>query len=98
MSLKRWRDKVERYAEYANSGRYEERFGMKHFRVLVVTTTPKRLANLTTAMDGKSGPNFWTAVVSDVTAKGVLGEVWRRAGGEAAQALLSETVVRPAIP
>lgn len=91
MSLKRWRDKVDRYAEYANSGRYEERFGMKHFRVLVVTTTPKRLRNLQAVRAGETSAMLWMAVQPDILEAGVIAEVWTTPNGSERRRLLPES-------
>lgn len=98
MSLKRWRDKVDRYLEYADSGRYEERFGMKHFRVVVVTTTQKRLANLKATVEGSTSAFFWFVPLSDLQATGVLAEVWQRSGSRERQGLLAERVASASIP
>lgn len=45
-SNRRWRDKIRGYVEYVNSGSYYEKFKSKALRVLTVTTTPERMANL----------------------------------------------------
>lgn len=42
----RFKDKIVAYWNYLQSGRQEERYGMKHFRVVTVTLTDERAANL----------------------------------------------------
>jgi len=80
MAANRWVDKVKRYQEYASSRRYEERFGMKLFRVVVVTTSPQRLANLLKAAEEQTQRAFWFATLADVREKGLRGQIWRRFG------------------
>lgn len=80
MAAKRWAEKVGRYQEYANSGRYEERFGMRLFRVLVVTTTARRLFNLLAVTEQQAQRAFWFTTLGEVKEKGVLGRIWMRVG------------------
>ncbi len=88
MSGKRWADKVNRYVEYAASGRYEERFGMKLFRVLVVTTSQERLANLMRATEQQTRRSFWFTTLEDIGKHSVLASVWWRIGVQKHTALL----------
>jgi len=45
-SNRRWRDKIRGYVEYVKSGKYQERFQTSALRVLTVTTSKERMANL----------------------------------------------------
>ena len=45
-SNRRWRDKVRGYVEYVLSRRYHDKFKSESLRILTVTTSPERLANL----------------------------------------------------
>lgn len=80
MAAKRRTDKVKRYQEYANSGRYEERFGMKLFRVVVVTTSTQRLTKLLKAAAQQTQRAFWFATLGDLTERGVGSAIWRKVG------------------
>ena len=46
MTVKRFVRKLQAYAAYYRDNRHTEKFGIKHFRVLTVTTTPARKSNL----------------------------------------------------
>ena len=57
---KRWAQKIQAYREYTQSGQYSERFGTRSLRVLTVTTSQKRLANLKRTTEQASGGRmFW---------------------------------------
>lgn len=88
MSAKRWAEKVARYQEYGNSGRYEERFGMKLYRVLVVTTTPQRLANLLASTEERTKRAFWFATLEDIRRQGALARIWWKAGSKQREGFL----------
>jgi hypothetical protein len=60
---------------------------MKLFRVLVVTTTPQRLANLIRGTE-RTSRAFWFATIDDIGRQGVLHHVWERLGGESRSGLL----------
>jgi hypothetical protein len=88
MTNKRWQEKVDRYLEYSASGRYEERFGMKLFRVLVVTTTPQRRSNLLSVTAERTDKMFWFTTLESIRDRGVLGAGWSRSGSIGLQLLL----------
>jgi hypothetical protein len=46
MSLTRCKTKIIAYRQYWKTGKYSQRYGFKSFRVLTVTSSDKRLANL----------------------------------------------------
>jgi len=59
-SNKQWAHKIKAYDHYRESGESVTHFHTTKFRVLVVTTTEKRLRNLIKATRGASGSNrFW---------------------------------------
>jgi hypothetical protein len=49
MNLERFTRKLQAYAAYGRAGKHTEKFGIKHFRVLTVTTSPARCQNLIAA-------------------------------------------------
>jgi hypothetical protein len=58
ITVKRFVRKLQAYTAYFRDGRHIEKFGIKHFRVVTVTTTPVRKANLASAAcaaDGLAG-------------------------------------------
>lgn len=57
--LKRFQDKILAYKEYWKSGKYTKTYGFKHFRVLIVAESPKRMANLMEATAEAGGRNMF---------------------------------------
>ena len=55
------------YEIYVRTGRYFERYGTRSLRVLVVTTTHQRLANLqSTTEEVTNLPIFWFTTIDQV--------------------------------
>jgi hypothetical protein len=82
-----WKRKVRGYIEYYDSGKYHERYPAagKSMRVLVVTLTEARLANIENEaigkVAGKRKPRFWLTTFGRLTPDTILTEpVWRIAG------------------
>jgi len=86
----RIRRKVRTYREYYASGLYEQHFGSRSLRVLTVTTSQRRLANLKAWTEKAGGGHlFWFTVESLVEPGTVLVDpIWRMAGEEGVHALL----------
>lgn len=85
--LARWQVKVEKYLAYFASSVFRERYGAtKPFRVLTVTTSPERMANMrriTAAVPG-SGPWFWFTTYQAIVDPAALFHkpLWQMAGSE----------------
>jgi hypothetical protein len=79
MALERFKNKVRAYIAYHRSGAFEQRYGARAVRILSVTRSPKRLANLKAATEAAGGQQpFWFALADDLTAESVLGDpVWQ---------------------
>lgn len=78
----RFEDKVRSYLDYSHSGRYSQTFGVRFFRVLVVTTTPTRLKNLRRVTRGIADNLFWFAMLEEILKGGMLEAIWMKAGQE----------------
>jgi len=87
-SNKAFGDKVRRYLDYSKSGRYEERYGAKLFRVLVATVGSQRLQNLKRATEKHTDTMFWFTTLGQVCRERFFGEVWQRAGKDGLHSLL----------
>jgi hypothetical protein len=59
MSMTRWKEKVQAYTEFRARGLSEHHYGTRNFRVLVVTTTNQRLANLKRASEQAGADRFF---------------------------------------
>lgn len=93
MTLDRFRTKVAAYVAYYKSGKYEQRFGYKGFRVLTVvdTVSAQRVENLVkqTETVPAIGNRFWFAHLPTLTADNILTQpVWQVAGTGEKKALL----------
>jgi hypothetical protein len=64
--LSRWQQKVARYRDYRESGRYTEVYGLQRFRVLVTAPAPGRLAHLRSATRAVTDRGFWFALTHEV--------------------------------
>jgi hypothetical protein len=82
MTLNRFASKVGMYLEFARLGYYEERFGVKHFQVLVVIPTRTRRENLKHSVETVIDRLFLFSTFDQVTPEKVLGPIWQRAGAE----------------
>ncbi len=79
------------YDEYVRSGAYEQRFSAKSLRILIVTTTDKRLANLQTATRRVSTASYyWFTTFDRVTQEKVLTHpIWCKLNGADTHELVS---------
>lgn len=80
MSHSRFRSRTQSYLEYAQSGYYQARYGVKYFRVLVVTVTLERLFNLKGLIEGLTDKIFWFTTMEQICSKNIFQSIWYRAG------------------
>jgi len=85
---KRWASRIQAYVAYRLSGRFPARYGVLSFRVLTVTTTERRLANLwhTTQKAGGRGL-FWFTTFAELGRHSPLAPIWSVAGAGTAGSL-----------
>ena len=82
MTNNRLKAKARAYLAYARSGRSEQDFGFRYFRVLIITKTEARLLNLKSTIEELSDRIFYFAVRYDVCQDHVLGRIWQHAGSQ----------------
>lgn len=80
MTNGRLKSKAKAYLDYARSGRSEQDFGFKYFRVLIITKTEARLFNLKSTIEKLNNRIFYFAVKDDVCQDYVLDRIWQHAG------------------
>jgi hypothetical protein len=82
--LYQFRSQIAIYQEYMHSGKYQERFGSKSLRVLVVTTSPKRLESLKKAItDEGGGQRYLVTTKAQISSETVITRaIWHREGSE----------------
>jgi hypothetical protein len=88
MSNTRFQSKVKTYLEYARSGLYQQRYGLKFFRVLVITKTRERLLNLKGVTAHLTNKIFWFATIESLTAELIFKQIWERPSTEGKTSLL----------
>lgn len=86
-----WLNKVQHYIQLAVSGEYEKRFGMKRFRVLIVTTTDRRLESLRSTISSLTDKIFWLSTIEAVRKQGPYADVWLRPKRRDRQPLIEES-------
>ena len=90
MSNKAFEEKVGRYLDYSRSGRYEEQYGSRFFRVLVATVGNGRLENLKRTTEKLTDSIFWFTTLGNVCRERLFGKVWQRAGKDGLYSLLDK--------
>ncbi len=65
MSNARWREKVQAYTQFRESGRAAQHYGTNKFRLLTVTTSERRLANLKRTTEKAGGSRFFWFTIQD---------------------------------
>jgi Replication-relaxation len=88
MTNGRWKTRVKAYQEYLRSGKYQQRYQTRSLRILTITTTEPRLANLKKTTERAGGKDlFWFTTAEQVTANTVLfSPIWLLANDERASA------------
>jgi hypothetical protein len=85
-----WARKVAAYLEYYRSGKYLERYRTKSMRVLTVTTSDRRLANLKGVTENAGGNGrFWFTTFESIRTRDALSDpIWHVAASEGMRALV----------
>lgn len=89
-SLKVWKEKVRGYLQYALSGESLERPQARRFRVLILTTTDRRLQAIRQAVAQSTQKIFWFATLDAFRRLGLFAPIWLRPAGDQRQPLLKE--------
>lgn len=96
MSNNRWQDKVRAYDEFRRRGLSQHHYGTSHFRILTITTSPKRLQNLKQATEKAGGDHyFWFTTQDRVNLwqpQTLLDPIWWIATKDEPQALFPKLV------
>jgi hypothetical protein len=80
-ALKVWQQKTAYYLQLAVSGEFTKRFGPQQFRVLVVASSEKRLANIRRAVAKSIDRIFWFSTFETIHRDGFWSPVWLRPTG-----------------
>ena len=71
-------NKIDRYIEYADSGLYERQFAAPFFRVLLITTSVRRLEGLLATIEAKTDKLFWVTTWDRFRQAKLLDPYWQR--------------------
>jgi hypothetical protein len=88
-TLARVERKVRAYVALARSGRFEQLFGRRFFRVLVITDTTGRLTTLSTAAARLTDKVLRFTTLPTLIDQGPLQSIWRRPGATRSESLMT---------
>lgn len=80
--------KASLYLQLATSGEFFRIFGRSQFRVLVITTSGRRLQNLRAPIAKLTDKVFWFATLDEIAPEKFWSAVWLRPNGDQLQSLL----------
>lgn len=80
--------KANQYLQLAASGEFAQIFGRSQFRVLVITTSPRRLENLRTAVAKLTDKIFWFGTLDMISTGRFWSPDWLRPSGDQLNSLL----------
>jgi hypothetical protein len=80
-------DKIARYIQFAESGNYEQKFAAKNFRVLFITTSPRRLQGLLKMMGNSE--IFWVTTWDRFKSAKLFDHYWSRPNRQGFDSLAS---------
>jgi len=89
-SNRRWRDKIRSYVEYVKSGKYTARFKTEALRVLTITTSKERMANLIKTTQSAENAYFFLFTTFDqIKGKNIIfQQIWKSKEEKASISLL----------
>ena len=85
-----WKNKAKNYVQLARSGEFERLFGVKRFRVLVLTTSVRRVHSLRKTISEITSKLFWFTTFEAARSHGFLAPVWYRPTGNTPERLIEE--------
>jgi hypothetical protein len=87
-SMKIWEQKVRRYLQLAISGDFNRLFRKPQFRVLVITTSQRRLMKIRSVISKQTDKVFWLSDFKTINRAGLWSACWLRASGDQPLALI----------
>jgi len=87
-ALKVWQQKTAYYLQLAVSGEFLRRFHQPQFRVLVVTSSDRRLANIRATVIKSTDKVFWFTTFNTINRDGFWSPIWLRPAGDQRHSLL----------
>jgi hypothetical protein len=81
-TLRVWQRKVSEYLKFASSGKFAQVFRLTQFRVVVLTTSEKRLENIRAIVRHSTDKIFWFSTFQSINRDGFWSPVWARPVGD----------------
>ena len=81
-SMRVWEQKVRQYLQFAVSGDFSRIFRQGQFRVLVITTSPRRLTTIRSTIAKQTDKVFWLSDFQTINREGLWAPVWLRPRGD----------------
>lgn len=78
---KAWRRKTQGYLRLALTGEFEQQFGQHRFRVLVITSTQRRLEGIRKLVSKHTDKIFWFSTFDTIEGEGFWSPIWQRPSG-----------------
>ncbi|MGA2268780.1 MAG: replication-relaxation family protein [Bryobacteraceae bacterium] len=86
-AMKVWERRVRAYLQLAVSGEFARIFRQQRFRVLVATTSQRRLASIRVTIAKQTDKLFWLSDLPTINRDGLCAPIWLRPRGDQAVAL-----------
>ncbi len=83
-----WLNKIQRYLQLALSGQFTQMFRAPQFRVLIITSTERRVANIRKTTAKLTDKIFWFTSFEAIHRDGFWSSIWLRPIGDQRQPLL----------
>ena len=87
-SMRVWEQKIRQYLQLAISGDFTRLFKKPQFRVLVITTSPRRLAKIRSLIAKHTDKVFWLSDFQTISRAGFWSACWLRPPGDQALPLI----------
>ena len=81
-AMKVWQQKARSYLQLALSGDFTKLFRHSQFRVLVITTSPRRLAKIRSVIAKQTDKVFWLSDFQTINRAGFWSACWLRPTGD----------------
>ncbi len=81
-ALSEWQKKTAYYVQLAVSGEFQNRFRQPQFRVLVVASSDRRIANIRATVAKSTDKIFWFTTFENINRDGLWSPVWLRPSGD----------------
>jgi hypothetical protein len=91
-SGKVWLQKIEAYIAFATTGEFQRQFGERQFRVLIATTTYRRIRFIRSLITKYTDKIFWLSTFELINRNGFWSSVWLRPNGDQAQAFIARSL------